>query len=100
LTDEWSRLRDGKIVAAGKPPKLAITVVMRKLIILTNGLLKAGRTRATMYVCRQVIAEWLFVALVIAMNRSLDPLQGRELGVMVRSIPRIVMSSIPGKSLE
>ncbi|KRB93235.1 IS110 family transposase [Sphingomonas sp. Root720] len=31
------------LVAAGKPPKLAITAVMRKLVILANSLLKAGR---------------------------------------------------------
>jgi transposase len=31
------------LVAAGKPPKLAITAVMRKLVILANALLKAGR---------------------------------------------------------
>jgi len=32
------------LVAAGKPPKVAITAVMRKLAILANSLLKAGRT--------------------------------------------------------
>jgi transposase len=32
-----------KFVEAGKPPKLAITAIMRKLIILANALLKAGR---------------------------------------------------------
>lgn len=32
------------LVAAGKPPKVAITAVMRKLIILANALLKANRT--------------------------------------------------------
>ena len=31
------------LVAAGKAPKLAITVVMRKLIILANSLLRDGR---------------------------------------------------------
>lgn len=31
------------LVAAGKPPKVAITAIMRKLIILANALLKAGR---------------------------------------------------------
>lgn len=30
-------------LAAGKPPKLAITAIMRKLIVLANALLKAGR---------------------------------------------------------
>ncbi|PDQ18276.1 IS110 family transposase, partial [Mesorhizobium sanjuanii] len=29
--------------AAGKPPKVAITALMRKLIILANALLKAQR---------------------------------------------------------
>ena len=32
------------LVAAGKPPKVAITAVMRKLVILANALLKAGRS--------------------------------------------------------
>lgn len=32
------------LVSAGKPPKVAITAVMRKLVILANALLKAGRT--------------------------------------------------------
>ncbi len=31
------------LVAAGKPPKVAITAVMRKLVILANTLLRAGR---------------------------------------------------------
>ena len=31
------------LVAAGKPPKVAITAVMRKLVVLANSLLKAGR---------------------------------------------------------
>ncbi|QXQ04885.1 transposase [Sphingosinicellaceae bacterium] len=31
------------LVAAGKPPKVAITAVMRKLVILANSLLKTGR---------------------------------------------------------
>ena len=31
------------MVTAGKPPKVAITAIMRKLIILANTLLKAGR---------------------------------------------------------
>ena len=31
------------LVAAGKPPKVAITAIMRKLVILANSLLKAGR---------------------------------------------------------
>jgi len=35
-----------KLVAAGKPPKLAITAVMRKLIVLANALLKDGRNWA------------------------------------------------------
>lgn len=32
------------LIAAGKPPKVAITAVMRKLIVLANALLKDGRT--------------------------------------------------------
>lgn len=32
------------LVAAGKPPKLAITAVMRKLLLLANALLRDGRT--------------------------------------------------------
>jgi transposase len=32
-----------QLVAAGKPPKVAITAIMRKLIVLANALLKAGR---------------------------------------------------------
>jgi transposase len=35
----YDRLR-----AAGKPAKLALTAVMRKLIVLANALLKANRT--------------------------------------------------------
>lgn len=31
------------LVTAGKPPKVAITAIMRKLIILANTLLKAER---------------------------------------------------------
>jgi transposase len=31
-------------IAAGKPPKVAITAVMGKLIVLANALLKDGRT--------------------------------------------------------
>lgn len=31
------------LVAAGKPPKVAITAIMRKLVILANALLKEGR---------------------------------------------------------
>jgi transposase len=31
------------LIAAGKPPKIAIVVIMRKLVILANALLKAGR---------------------------------------------------------
>jgi transposase len=31
------------MVAAGKPPKVAIVAVMRKLVVLANALLKAGR---------------------------------------------------------
>lgn len=31
------------MVGAGKPPKVAITTIMRKLVILANALLKAGR---------------------------------------------------------
>ena len=32
-----------QLIAAGKPAKLAITAVMRKLVILANALLKAQR---------------------------------------------------------
>lgn len=32
-----------QLVAAGKPPKVAITAIMRKLIVMANALLKAGR---------------------------------------------------------
>ena len=32
------------LVTAGKPPKLAITAVMRKLLLLANALLRDGRT--------------------------------------------------------
>ena len=31
------------LTAAGKPPKIAITAVMRKLVILANALLHHGR---------------------------------------------------------
>ena len=31
-------------IAAGKPPKVALTAIMRKLLVLANALLKAGRT--------------------------------------------------------
>ncbi|MDR3474136.1 MAG: IS110 family transposase, partial [Devosia sp.] len=32
-----------QLIAAGKPPKVAIVAVMRKLTVLANALLKAGR---------------------------------------------------------
>ena len=32
-----------QLIAAGKPPKVAITAVMRKLIVIANTLLKADR---------------------------------------------------------
>jgi transposase len=32
-----------QLIAAGKPPKLAVTAIMRKMIVLANALLKAGR---------------------------------------------------------
>ena len=32
------------LIAAGKPPKLAITAVMRKLLLLANALLRDNRT--------------------------------------------------------
>ena len=35
-----------KLRAVGKPPKLAITAIMRKLVILANALIKAQRTWA------------------------------------------------------
>ena len=34
------------LVATGKPAKVAITAIMRKLVILANALLKAGRNWA------------------------------------------------------
>ena len=33
----------GKLIAAGKPAKVAITAIMRKLLVLANALLKANR---------------------------------------------------------
>ena len=39
------KAKDLAPVAAGKTPKVDITAVMRKLIILANALLKANRTR-------------------------------------------------------
>ncbi|SEG71122.1 Transposase IS116/IS110/IS902 family protein, partial [Methylobacterium sp. 190mf] len=39
LRAKYQALRD-----AGKPPKLALTAVMRKLILLANALLRDGRT--------------------------------------------------------
>lgn len=35
------------MIAAGKPPKVAITAIMRKLVVLANTLLKAGRNWQT-----------------------------------------------------
>jgi len=32
-----------QLVGAGKPAKVAITAIMRKLIVIANALLKAGR---------------------------------------------------------
>jgi len=32
------------LLAAGKPPKVALTAIMRKLLILANALLRDGRT--------------------------------------------------------
>ncbi|HTU53047.1 MAG TPA: IS110 family transposase, partial [Acetobacteraceae bacterium] len=32
------------MIAAGKPPKLAITALMRRLVILANALLRDDRT--------------------------------------------------------
>ncbi len=32
-----------RLIAKGKPPKIAITAIMRKLIILANTLVKQGR---------------------------------------------------------
>ena len=34
----------GKLIEAGKPAKVAITAIMRKLIVMANALLKAGRS--------------------------------------------------------
>jgi transposase len=33
-----------ELIAAGKPPKVAIIAIMRKLIVLANTLLRDGRT--------------------------------------------------------
>jgi len=38
------KARYDKLRAVGKPPKLAITAIMRKLVILANALIKAQRT--------------------------------------------------------
>lgn len=40
------KLKYARLIAAGKPPKLAITALMRKLIILANTLLKENRSWA------------------------------------------------------
>ena len=36
-----------QLINAGKPPKVAITAVMRKLLILANALIRDGRTWTT-----------------------------------------------------
>ena len=41
-----SRALYQKLVAAGKPPKVAITAVMRKRIVLANALLRNNRSWA------------------------------------------------------
>ncbi len=40
----YMRATDNRLRAAGKLAKLALTAVMRKLLILANALLKANRT--------------------------------------------------------
>jgi transposase len=35
-----------QLIVAGKPPKLAITAIMRKLVVLANALLAKGRNWA------------------------------------------------------
>ena len=37
------KLKYNALIAVGKPPKVALTAVMRKLVILANSLLKTGR---------------------------------------------------------
>ncbi len=37
------KIKYSQFIAAGKPPKVAITAIMRKLIVLANALLKANR---------------------------------------------------------
>ncbi len=37
------KIKYAQFIAAGKPPKLAITAIMRKLLVLANALLKANR---------------------------------------------------------
>ncbi len=32
-----------RLIAAGKPPKLAVTAIMRKLVVLANALIRDGR---------------------------------------------------------
>jgi transposase len=54
----YDRLR-----AAGKPPKLALTAVMRKLLALANALLNANRTwtpKTARYYKSQFVANLLF----------------------------------------
>jgi transposase len=33
-----------QLIKAGKPPKVAITAIMRKLIVIANALIRDGRT--------------------------------------------------------
>ncbi|MEM9220778.1 MAG: IS110 family transposase, partial [Pseudomonadota bacterium] len=35
---------DARLISAGKPHKVALTALMRKLLILANALLRDGRT--------------------------------------------------------
>jgi transposase len=47
VATRWNRDLKAKyaaLIAAGKPKKLALTAVMRKLVILANALLRDGRT--------------------------------------------------------
>jgi transposase len=38
------RSKYDQLIAAGKPAKLALTAIMRKLIVMANALLRDGRT--------------------------------------------------------
>ena len=44
--------------AAGKPPKVALTAVMRKLIILANALLRDGRAWVPKHLDQDGYSRW------------------------------------------